>query len=292
MAVQGNVREHNDFSKEVGFFEGKVVAVNPDKEALEKLLKTTIEKEPEYLGEDDKGNTKLNLVFWLEDVKTGKLKDVRFFLKDTPRINKVAEGEDKVRKKQYINSVGITSWADKESNLQDWFTARDYRVANEGEEEMYKFILTWLNKLDLRDKSATVSFDWKKLMRGNVKEIADQIEGEYADTVVVLKVIKTAVKKDGDEEEKVEYEQVYNRDFLPGYTMGKIRIKKIDEDYIARAQEVDRKKRDKLQKFVLGVIDPEYGCKDYFILREVEPYDSSKNIVGTDETIAPDNTAY
>jgi len=285
MSIKGKAREQKEFVKKTGFFEGEVIAINPDREKLEKILSTTLEKDPEYLGKEDKDGreiVKLNIVAWIRDVKTGELRSIRFFLKDVEKENK-----DKT-KKQYINDVGMTTWADDPKNLADWFTSRSYRVAHEGEEELYNFAITWLNKLDTRDAETVLAFDWTKLMRGNVKEIADQINGEYSGTICCLVTMRT-VDKEGA---PMEYEQVYNKEFLPGYAMKQIRLRKIDNSFIEGARGTEKKKRTKLQKFVLNIVDPQYGIKDHFTLGELTPYDSTKNITSGNSVIAEDDTSY
>ena len=282
MSIKGKAREQKEFVKKTGFFEGEVIAINPDREKLEKILSTTLEKDPEYLGKDENGKAKVNIVAWIKDLKTGELRNIRFFLKDVERENK-----DKT-KKQYINDVGMTTWADDPKNLADWFTSRSYRVAHEGEEELYNFAVTWLNKLDTRDAETVLAFDWSKLIKGNVKEIADQINGEYSGTMCCLVTMRTA-DKDG---QPMEYEQVYNKEFLPGYAMKQIRLRKIDESFIEGARSTERNKRSKLQKFVLNVTDPSYGIKDYFTLGELVPYDASKNITAGSSPIAEEDASY
>lgn len=285
MSIKGKAREQKEFVKKTGFFEGEVVAINPDREKLEKMLNTTLDKDPEYLSKEEKDGkeiVKLNLVAWIKDVKSGELRNIRFFLKDVEKENR-----DKT-KKQYINNVGMTTWADDPSNLADWFASRPHRVAHEGEEELYNFAVTWLNKLDTRDAETVLSFDWSKLMKGNVKEISDQIGGEYSGTICCLVTMRTFDK----EGQPMEYEQVYNKEFLPGYTMKQIRLRKIDEGFIDAAKATEKKKRNKLQKFVLNIKDSQYGIKDYFTLGELVPYDPSKNIASTDDVISDEDTSY
>jgi hypothetical protein len=282
MSIKGKARDQKEFVKETGFFEGEVIAINPTKEVLEKILATTLEKDPEYLGEDN-GVKRLNLTIWVKNVINGRLRNIRFFLKDVERTNK-----DNT-KKQYINDVGMTAWSDSESNLQDWFKSRPYRVAHEGEEELYNFAVTWLNKLDTRDADTVLHFDWSKLMKGNVKELSDQINGEYCGTVCPLVTIRTSDK----EGQPIEYEQVYNKEFLPGYAIKQIRLRKIDDEFIEAARTTERKKRTKLQKFILNVTDPSYGVKDFYTLGEVVPYDASKNITaGNSVKFEDDDNGY
>lgn len=282
MSIKGKAREQKEFVKKTGFFEGEVIAINPNREKLEKILSTTLEKDPEYLSKDENGKTKVNIVAWVRDVKSGELRNIRFFLKDVEKENK-----DKT-KKQYINDVGMTTWADDPRNLAEWFTSRAYRVAHEGEEELYNFAVTWLNKLDTRDAETVLAFDWSKLMKGNVKEIADQISGEYSGTICCLVTMRT-VDKEG---QPMEYEQVYNKEFLPGYAMKQIRLRKIDDNFIEGAKATEKKKRSKLQKFVLNITDPQYGIKDHFTLGELTPYDPAKNITAGNAVISEDDTSY
>jgi len=299
MSVQGKTKENVEFSKKTGFFEGKVVAINPNKEELAKMLGVEIENEPEYtVTEEVEGKEvkKAQIVFWLKDEveREGShgYRSARFWLKDLERTNAITEDElaagTKIRKKQYINSIGTTTWADKAENIQDWFKERSYRVAKIGEEELYGFIAAWLNKLDRQDKDTLLSFDWNRLINGNVKELKDQMGGEYDDTVVALVVVRS-VDKDG---EKKEYEQVYTRKFMPGFAMKQVRVKKVDADFIAKAKVTERKKRSMLQRFVLEVTDSQHGIKDYYTLGELEDYDPTKNPVASDKVLAEDDTSY
>jgi hypothetical protein len=287
-SVKGKVWENPNSSKETGFFEGRVIAINPSKEELEKLLGTEVEKEVEYTSVDSDGKIKATVVFWLKNVKNGKLKSLRFYLKDEERTNSVREGEDKVRKKQYINTVGMTAWADSDTNLPSWFLGRPYRVANRGEEEFYNFVINWLNKLDLRDPESELYFDWGRLMRGDVRELKSQIKGDYDDTIVCLQTIKT-VDKDGY---PVDYEQIYNRKFLPGFVMKQIRLKSIDKNFITAAKNTNKNERSKLQKFVLDITDEQFGIREHFTLGELEEYDPSKNIMSGNKVISEDDADY
>lgn len=266
-AVTGKKRELKDYSRSVGIFESSVIAINPSREELEKLLDTEIEKDPEYLKEDEKdGKQKFTVSVWLSEAKTAKVFNVRFFLKDEYRTNKTET------KNQYINTAGSTCWADAPENLPEWFLngGREYRKAHAGEEELYNFIRSWLNDLDLRDPDGRLDFEWKKLMKGNVKEISDCIGGSFAGTVVALATVRTTENNEG---EQVDYQQVYNRRFLPGYTMKFFRV--------------GGKKTPKMvTKFIEDIEDPEYGCKEFFgiELKELHEYNPAENIAASDAT--------
>ena len=180
-AIGGKIREQSsgssdsNYEKKVGIFEANIVAINPTAEEYSSILGREISpdsKATEYLGETKDGNTYLRIDVWLQEVKNQDNFKVSFFLEDKQRQNR--DGT----KNQYINSVGTTSWADEESNLYDWFTKdRDFRIAYVGEEDLYNFMQKWLSKLDYRDVETELQLDWKKLMRGDVRDLKSQIGG-------------------------------------------------------------------------------------------------------------------
>lgn len=240
-------------------------------------------KAAEYLGDTKDGNTYLRVDVWLEEVKTKEKFKTTFFLEDKERENK--DGT----KKQYINSVGMCSWAGDENDLADWFTKdRDYRVAYTGEEDLYNFLRTWLGGLDYRHAETTLMLEWKKLMRGNVKDMRDQINGEWCNTVVAM---ATVITKERDGEAK-EYQGVFNKAFIGGYAMKQFR----NIDYNNKRTQADlknKKPRDLKghEKFVLSVAG-EYGCKDYFIFSDLQEYNADDNLVASDDYLSDDGGDY
>jgi hypothetical protein len=258
-----------DFSKKIGIFEGKVVKINPTKEELEELLNTKFEgdKEIEYLGETEEGETKLSLSFWLQDVETQQVFNLRFFLVDKERENK-----DKT-KKQYVNLSAACSWADSPNNLPEWFKKKEFRVAKVGEEELYEFLRSWLNQLDWNTNEDFLEF--KKLMRGNVKELIDLGKSEYAGTVVVSAIVRTVDTDNGAK----EYQGVYNKAFLPGNMIKMFRVKSSKTSKL-------------MTRFVNTISDKDYGCKDAYSLELLHDYDSSKHLPATDKIISADDDSY
>jgi len=285
--IEGKKREVKDFAKQVGIFESSVICVNPTTEEFKEILDIELKedsKAADYLGESKDGNVYLRLNFWLRNVKTNEIfqSPVSFFLEDKKRENK--DGT----KFQYINSIGGTSWADDENNLPEWFKARDYRVAYVGEEEMYDFLRTWLGKLDYRQAETILQIEWKKLMKGNVKDLKDQIDGEFSCNVGVL---ATVVTREKDDEVK-EYQGIYNKAFLPPYAIKNFRlVDYTDGDVIAKISAKKPKDQKPHEKFVVKCVG-EYGCKDFFILKDLQEYDSAMNIVASDETITEGNPSY
>jgi hypothetical protein len=286
--IGGKKREsvqQTDYAKKVGLFEAKVIAINPDAEEYKETLGIELKEDSkalEYLGENRDGNKTLRVDFWLEEIKNKEKYKVTFFLENKEKVNK--DGT----KKQYINNVGTCSWASDANDLPEWFAKREYRVAFVGEDELYSFLQTWLGNLDYRDAETTLQLDWKNMMKGNLKDIKSQIGGEYCVNVMALATIKT-VEKDG---EVKEYQGVYNKAFLPAYDIKQFRVtdySKSDVLNSLRAKKTKDLKR--YERFVINVTG-EYGCKDFYILKDLKEYSAGDNIVATDAVISDEDASY
>ena len=287
--IGGKKREQSnlpaDFTKKVGLFEAEVVAVNPDAEEYKDILGMELKedsKATEYLGKGQSGNKTLRIDFWLEEVKNKEKFKVTFFLEDA-----IKENKDHT-KKQYINAVGMCSWADDVNNLQEWFTKREYRPAFIGEEDLYNFLRTWLGNLDLRDAESTLQIEWKKLMNGNVRDLKQLIGGEFVTNVVALATVKSVIKED----ETKEYQAVYNKAFLPAYSLKNFRL--LDYSSNGTISTLRAKKSKDLkphERFVLNVTG-EYGCKDFFTFKDLKDYNADDNLVASDKVIADDDSDF
>ena len=285
--IGGNKRENtgnSDFGKKIGIFEAKVLAINPTVEQFKDVLGMELKedsKQTEYLSERD-GNTVLRIDFWLEEVKSGDKFKVNFFLEDKERENK--DGT----KQQYINEVGACSWADDPNNLPDWFKGRDYRQAYVGEEDLYNFLRLWLCELDYRNDSTTLQIDWKKLMKGNVRDLKDQIGGEYCGNVGALAIV---IVKEKDGESK-EYQGIYNKAFLPAYSIKNFRLIDYSNPEVLRTL-ANKKSKDLKphERFVVNVTG-EYGCKDIFALKDLQDYNADDHLVASDKVISTDGDDY
>jgi hypothetical protein len=293
--IGGSKREQTNFDNEkyIGLFEAKVVAVNPTMEQFKDILDIELKedsKQTDYLMERD-GVTILRVDFWLQDVKKypegvkSFRHKVSFFLENAPRENK--DGT----KSQYINNIGTCSWADDEDNLPEWFSKREYRQAYKGEEDFYSFLRSWLCNLDYKSADSTLQIDWKKLMKGNVKDLKDQIGGEFAGTLGAMAIVSVKVK-DG---ESKEYQGIYSGGFIPAYSLKNFKSVDYGKDSVlSLLKDKEAKKEEKLkpfEKFVLEV-DGEYGCKDTYSFKELHLYDASEHLVGTDAPISEEDSDY
>lgn len=294
--IGGSKRERkeggSEFPKKVGLFEASVIAINPTIEQYKDILGIELKedsKATEYLGESRDGNSTVRISVWLKDVKSEQNFNVSYYIEDKERENK--DGT----KKQYINQLGMCSWAADEDSLAQWFRGtpgnqKDYRVAYVGEEEFYEFLRNWLCELDYSKSDTTLSVDFKKLIRGNMKELTSQIDGEYSGNFVAMATITTR-EKDG---ETKEYQSVYNKAFLPAYSLKQFRLKENDYDNGSRITSLISKKSKDLrphEKFVVKVAG-EYGCKDYYTFKDLQNYNPEMNIVASDKVMANDDADY
>ena len=278
--------ENTDFPKKVGLFEAKVVAINPTREEYADVLGRELSDESKatnYLAESKEGNARVRLDFWLVEVKTQDKFKLTFFIE-----NKEKESKDGM-KKQYINNVGRCTWSDSENNLPGWFKDnRDFRVAYVGEEDLYNFLRAWLSNIDFSKPSATLQVEFNKLIKGNVKELKEQINGEWVNNIVALATISTQEKEDGVK----EFQNVYNKAFLPPYSIKAFRVLDYNKaDVVSALRGKSNKELKAHERFVLNVVG-EYGCKDFYTFKDLKEYNSEDNFAASDKVIADDDSDF
>jgi hypothetical protein len=145
-----------------------------------------------------------------------------------------------------------------------------------------------LGALDYRDAETTLQLEWKKLMKGNVKDLKDQVDGEWCTNFVALATIRTVIK---DEETK-EYQGVYNKAFLPEYTLKQFRLTDYSNSSVLSGLRGKKSKDLKPhERFVLNVTG-EYGCKDFYIFKDLKEYNSDDNLVASDAVISDDGADF
>lgn len=278
-SIKGKQREAlEDFGKKIGMVEVEVIAVNPTIEEFKEVLGRELDadsKLTEYLGESRDGNNYCRVDFWLKATEAGQTFKASFFLEDKVRTNQ--DGD----KQQYINNIGVCSWAADPDTLPSWFAARDYRDAKGGEEDFYTFIRAWLGGLDYRDTDTELELDWKKLMKGNLDDLKDQIGGDFAVPFIAMATV--AIKEVGDELK--EYQGIYTRGFLPAFTMRHFTlIDYSDPAIIAKLAAKASKDLKVHERFVTNVTG-DYGCKDIYSLKPLSEYIAEEHIVASDESM-------
>lgn len=225
--------EAREFKKYIGVAPVKVLAVNPSKSELEKLYNTTMDNDPQYLGESEVNGKKVpqvRLDFIVKtDVKEASgenlevLNRVTFFIRNMFRVNR------DMSKVQVIDKYGRTAWVTKEqfekkeipvysngpANLD-----KDYRGCYWGEEELTNFIRAYLNIPDVmryvnekwtlieRPEDAEVRFDHvQNWFKGDFSELKEVISFQPNNKVKVLFGVRTT--DDGK-----QYQAVYTQMFL------------------------------------------------------------------------------
>lgn len=285
MAISGSKREipqGGDFPKKVGIFEAKVIAINPNEREYKDILGIELKEDSNATNYYDDIKKKLRVNVWLQDVNSDFKTNATFWLEHGEKENKDAT------KKQYINSIGVCSWASSPDLLPVWFLKRDYRIAHIGEEEFLGFVRIWLGGLDFSDLSTEIMLDWKKVMSGDLKDLKEQIDGEFTQTVGALATVKTVDKEDGPK----SYQNIFIKSFFPGYSIKSMRVVDYNNPDVVRGLTFRKSAELKMhERFVVNVAG-EYGCKDYYTFKELHDYDPEANLVESDKVIAADSADF
>lgn len=269
--VKGNEKERGNGGKNVGFTLVKLRAVNPTRTELNKLLgkeDSPDDKEITYLTQDQEGNNRVRLSFWLHDEKLDK-----YFVHSFNLTNKERKSRDGV-KSQFVNSTCITAWDETGKNLPDWFTyfidkeggktaKKDFRKALLGEEELVTLLRSWLGRMTWKDTGSKVMIDTAALFNEDYTELRSLINSKYDTSFVIL----TGVRTDVNDMSK-QYQQVYGKAFLAGSFMSYI------ENGFKFPTEYTKKAWAKFENDVTG----QYGFDAHFELTPIKDYDPSEDI--------------
>lgn len=215
-----------------------VRGINPTKEELEKFYGRDIDNAPEYIGTADVNGEQVPQVRldFLVEADPDKYKNaggqpiglksrVTLFLRKAHRVSSAG-------KMQIIDKYGRTAWATPQeieakqipiySNGKPANIDSDYRLAYNGEEDLIKFLIAYLN---IPSCQRYVNGEWvmndaNKLpdseamlehiddyFRGDVKELKDILGYQPNNKVKVLFGVRTA-------EDGRQYQTVYTRLFL------------------------------------------------------------------------------
>ena len=115
-------------------------------------------------------------------------------------------------KNKYLNNKLQSTYSSSVTTLPEWYDKTTARIARKGEEELLSFLST-LARLDKREEDFSVNFEnYDAILKGDVTEIKNIIEGTKENTVRVL------VGINHDEAREKDYQRVYTNAFLYGGT--------------------------------------------------------------------------
>lgn len=224
----------NAIKRYVGVAPVFILAVNPNKEQLEKLYNTQLENAPEYIDEVEVGedkhkvqNVRIDFIVKTDAEKCGGIEfitKVAFFIRKECRYNR---DQTKV---QVIDKYGRTAWVTIEqakaheipvyNNGQPANIDKDYRPAFHGEEELTNFLKAYLNipnvmkyvneKWVMVDKPADCEARLEKIadyFKGDFSELRSAIQLQPTNKVKVLFGVRTT-------DDNKQYQAVYNQMFL------------------------------------------------------------------------------
>lgn len=294
--------EGKEFKKKIGFVQAEVVLVAPSNKEIkeEGFYVYNEDEEPEYTGErevnvngsEDKEEVKfVRIPIYLRDKKTGENinRPKVFYIYNYDVISK-ANPENK----QYINEQGLTTYAKSKDAIPAWFTKDGQvtvRPAKKGEKEFYEFIRAYYNlKWSDKEDIARCIVDIKDLFKAKFTELKGDMSGFEDNSVIVNLTIRQKDYTDKEGAQKTaEVEEIYNA-FAPGNDFKFLSTKKEfsqkDADNIRKEDELNktRKGADKkyisnLERVVLQMTDPSYGCKDTFYLGLAKDYSKDDFVV-------------
>ena len=208
-----------------------VVAVNPNKEKLQEITGREITEEPVYTGTLEDGKKYARVTFYVKTDETAKINNginvntnISFMITDAP-VTGSSTGKIKV-----IDKYARTAWVTKDEFNSKSIPvysngpariSKDYRPLYQGEENLINFLIAWLNvpspeiydnttgsyKENPKIEDCEISLDMKKILTGNVSEIADIIPAAFNYTVKCVFGVRTT-------SEGKQYQEIFNRMFL------------------------------------------------------------------------------
>ena len=306
MQVQKEERKQKQLV--VGVGEVSVVAVNPTRDQLNKLLSfepTEEQKDIEYvktdhvykykdeLGEEqEKETTQITVDFWVKEKKSGNLNKVTFYLVNEDRTNK--DGS----KHQYCNQFGQCSWSPNEFELPSWFCTKtltdrydkdlktehpiNYRKAKVGEEGLLNFLAAFTDINSFNMNNSLFLEDYVSFWKGKVNELKELVDQFQTQSVMCAYEVKL---KETDEGTK-EYQVINPKTFAPGRFM-----RNFNSYFLQQFEGLDtNKKVYPLIQFVKNLKNPE-NTKNFFVLQPLANYDPDQNVAASNDAIIQEPTS-
>ena len=285
--IGGKIKENSSNNLFIGLGTYNVIAVNPTKEELSELTNLSYEDKEkmfEYSYMRD-GFRSARIDFWGQEEKTKKLQKVSIFISEKDRVNK-----DGTRM-QYIDNVGMTTWAATELDLPSWFTERNrpYRIAKDGEETIYKFVTTWASRLDYKDPDTVVQLDFDSLLNGDVSELRSLINSQYVAPFLWLNIVNVKfVENEQGEPIPEYYSSIYSYDFLPKYCLKYFRLVDYDkEEEVTKL--MNKQKLEFHERFVLNLKSREKK-NFHYSLKEIHTVKPESILLTDSEKIEEDDS--
>jgi hypothetical protein len=152
---------------------------------------------------------------------------------------------------------------------------KSVRKALVGEDKFYKFLTSWLG-LDYFHPETKLVVSKSKLLSGDLTDLNRMVNSDLANNVIVMATVRVKTEDDG---EVKEYQNIYNNAFLPG-------------SYVKHLKIEGGNKPKMVETFLKDVTDGEYGCKDFYVMGELQKYDPSNNIAAGQAVISEENQDY
>jgi hypothetical protein len=108
--------------------------------------------------------------------------------------------------------------------------------------------------------------------------------------MATVRIKEKVVDEATGEKETEVYQGVYNRDFLPGYTMKFFRGTTFDVNRIEQIR--GKQKQANWEKFISSISDKEYGCKTPIFLGDLKPFNAEEHLVGSNAPLQTDDASY
>ena len=281
MALKGAEKKAENYAaKKVGVSEFTVVAVNPEKEEIATLTGYADAKEETYLKENTDGIPQVAIHIYLKDVNDGAIVKARFQITKKENVNKTGT------KKQFINKIGNTAWAENKDAFKNMindgslsegyrnslkaFVKREFRAAYQGEDRLYSFIQKYSN-LDLRDSETEISYPLADLFKGNFKELRKDLLSIKGRVTGVYEIVAKITEEHVDEQsgEVVPksakfYQGIYGEFLEKGFS--EYFNGNTGSSYI-----------DKVIKNFKEKVSGEHGSKNFFVLGPVRDFVPSEH---------------
>lgn len=210
--------EAQEFKRYIGMASSKVLAVNPKKEELDKLMGFESANEPEYVVDGENGReARINFIVRTDPEQNNGVEitsRLMFTLRNTPAYNR---DQTKV---QVIDKYGNSTWASVEdaragkklltSDGKEQRIDTSYRMAGVGEADLVAFLKTylgvppafnyvngsWVKKENADDYVFTLE-QVKEYFKGNFSELKDAIALQPNNKIKLLYGVRTSTNEDG-----------------------------------------------------------------------------------------------